>query len=133
MIATPIHNDGEIERTIAGFASEQGGGLIVMPDITTNGNRALIISAAARHRLPAIYAYRSYVAAGGLMSYGVNIVDLYRQAATYVDRILHGEKPAQLAIQAPTKFELVVNQKTATALGITLPISLLSRADEVIE
>ena len=133
MIATPIYNDGEIERAIAGFASEQGGGLIVMPDITTNSNRALIISAAARHRLPAIYAYRSYVVAGGLMSYGVNIVDLYRQAATYVDRILHGEKPAQLAIQAPTKFELVVNQKTAAALGVTFPISLLSRADEVIE
>lgn len=131
--ATPVHNEGEIERAIGEIASDPGGGLVVTPDITTQSNRLLIISLTARHRLPAIYAYRSYVAAGGLMSYGVSVVDLYRQAAKYVDRILHGEKPDQLAIQAPTQFELAVNQKTAVTLGITLPLSLLSRADEVIE
>jgi putative ABC transport system substrate-binding protein len=110
-----------------------GGSLIVMPDAFTTVHRELIIELAARHRLPAIYPYRYHVDAGGLMSYGVDAVDLLRRAAPYIDRILKGEKPADLPVQAPTKYELVINLKTAKKLGLTVPPSLLALADEVIE
>jgi len=124
---------GDIERAVAAFASEPNGGLIA----TTGGgvleNRKLIVALAAQHRLPTIYAYRSHVMSGGLMSYGLDNLDQYRRAAGYVDRILRGEKPADLPVQAPTKYELVINLKTAKALGLTVPPSLLARADEVIE
>jgi putative ABC transport system substrate-binding protein len=132
-IAIPVHNAAEIERAIETFARELHGGLLVQPDVTTHNNRALIISLAARHRLPAVYAYPYYVTEGGLAAYGVDVVDLYRRAATYVDRILRGEKPDQLAVQAPVKFDLAINLKTAKSLGLDVPPTLLARADEVIE
>jgi putative ABC transport system substrate-binding protein len=109
------------------------GGLILPPDGTTNLHRDLIIGLAARHRLPAVYAARVFVAAGGLMSYGINQIGAFRQAAFYVDRILRGAKPADLPVQAPTKFETVLNLKTAKALGLAVPPGLLIAADEVIE
>ena len=123
----------EIERTIAAFARTPNGGLIVPTGGRTLLHRGLIITLAARHKLPAVYSNRSFVAAGGLVSYGPDFVDQYRQAAGYVDRILKGEKPADLPVQAPTKYELVINLKTAKALGLDMPPSLLARADEVIE
>jgi ABC-type uncharacterized transport system substrate-binding protein len=132
-IATPVHHAGEIKRVIEAFAQSPGVGLLVTPDVTTHNNRELIISLAARHRLPAVYAYQYYVTEGGLASYGIDFVDLYRRAATYVDRIVRGEKPDQLAIQAPVKFNLAINLKTAKAIGLTVPPMLLARADEVIE
>jgi ABC-type uncharacterized transport system substrate-binding protein len=122
-----------IERSFASFAQERNGGLIVLPNPVADGSRELIARTAARHGLPAIYAYRYYVAAGGLMSYGIDTVDNFKQAASYVDRILKGAKPADLPVQQPTKFELVINLIVAKALGITVPSSLLARADEVIE
>jgi putative ABC transport system substrate-binding protein len=124
---------GEIERAIAAFARSPNGGLIVAPSATAGGNRDLMVTLAARHRLPAVYADRSDTAAGGLVSYGVDRVDQFRRAAGYVNRILKGEKPADLPVQAPTKYELVINLKTAKALGLTVPPTLLARADEVIE
>ena len=123
----------EIERVIAAFAQRPNGGLILVPTALTVINRQLIINLAARHRLPAIYPYRYFVEAGGLMSYGADEIDQYRLAAGYVDRILKGEKPADLPVQAPTKLELVVNIKTAKTLGLEVPPTLLARADEVIE
>ena len=126
-------NVAEIERAIDQFAREPNGGLIVLPNPVTIGNRKLVIAMAARHRLPAAYAFRYFVADGGLISYGIDLADQYRQAASYVDRILRGEKPADLPVQQPTKFELVVNLKTAKALGLEIPPTLLARADEVIE
>jgi putative tryptophan/tyrosine transport system substrate-binding protein len=123
----------EIEPAIEAFAREPNGGLIVLPSPVTQVHRELIIALAARHRLPAAYTFRFYVASGGLVSYGIDLDDQARQAAGYVDRILKGEKPADLPIQQPTKFELVINLKTAKALGLDIPTSLLARADEVIE
>jgi putative ABC transport system substrate-binding protein len=131
--AIPVHDAAAIERAIEAIAREPGSGLLVTPDVTTHTNRALIISLAARHSLPAVYAYQFYVGEGGLASYGIDVVDLYRRAATYVDRILRGEKPDQLAVQAPVKFQLAINLKAARALGLAVPPGLLAIADEVIE
>jgi putative ABC transport system substrate-binding protein len=124
---------GEIERGVAAFARSPNGGLIVTGSALAVVHRDLIVTLAARHRLPAFYYARFFVTAGGLVSYGPDFLDQYRLAAGYVDRILKGEKPANLPVQAPTKYELVINLKTAKALGITLPPTLLARADEVIE
>ena len=128
-----IRGEPEIERAIAAFGRSSNGGLVVTPSGSALRHRDLIVALAARHKLPAVYFERSYVAVGGLVSYGADFVDLYRQAAGYVDRILKGEKPADLPVQAPTKLQLVINLKTAKALGLTVPPSLLSRANEVIE
>ena len=124
---------GDIERAITAFARLPNGGLIVTASPIAFIHRGLIISQAARHKLPAVYPLRFFVAGGGLISYGPDSIDQYRQAARYVDRILKGEKPADLPVQAPTKFELVVNLKAAKAIGLTVPPSVLARADEVIE
>jgi putative ABC transport system substrate-binding protein len=126
-------NAADIERTVTGFASGSNGGLISAAIPLTSTHRKLIIALAARHRLPAIYPFRFFVTEGGLMCYGPDSIDPFRQAAGYVDRILRGEKPADLPVQAPTKYELVVNLKTARALGLEVPSSLLARADEAIE
>ena len=123
----------EIERALAAFARSSNGSLIVTPSGFASVNRDLIITLAARHRLPAVYFGRYFVNSGGLISYGNDIVDQYRRAAGYVDRILRGEKPADLPVQAPTKYELVINLKTAKALGLEIPPTVLARADEVIE
>ncbi len=128
-----VHNAAEVERAIEGFAREPNGGLIVLPSPIASTHRDLIIALAARHRLPAIYPFRYFPEYGGLSFYGIDTVDLYRRAASYVDRILKGEKPADLPVQAPTKYELVINLKTAKALGLEVPPTLLARADEVIE
>jgi len=128
-----IRDKPEIERAIAAFGRSSNGGIIVTPSGSALRQRDLIVALAARHKLPAVYFERSYIAAGGLVSYGADFVDLYRKAAAYVDRILKGEKPADLPVQAPTKNELVINLKTAKALGLTVPPSVLARADEVIE
>ena len=128
-----VRDAGEIERAIAAFARAPNGGLIVTASPAAIAHRELIIALAARHRLPAVYPYRFFVTGGGLISYGPDQVDQYRRAAGYVDRILKGEKPADLPVQAPTKYELVINLKTAKALGLEVPPTLLARADEVIE
>jgi putative ABC transport system substrate-binding protein len=132
-MAAPIHTTADIERVVAGFADLPDAGLVVMPDAFMSGQRDLITSFAARFRVPTIYPFPYYVEAGGLISYGIDMVDLFRQSASYVDRILRGAKPADLPVQLPTKFELAVNLKTAKALGLTVPPSLLATADEVIE
>ena len=131
--AAPFRNKEEIESAIAALGREPAGALVVIPDIPTLVHRDLIIALAAQHRVPAIYPFRYFVASSGLMSYGVDPVEMHRRAAAYVDRILRGEKAADLPVQAPTKFELVINLKTAKALGLTVPPTLLARADEVIE
>ena len=128
-----LRDAGEIERAISAFARSQNGGLIVTTSALSTVNRDLIIALAARHKLPAVYFQRFFVTAGGLISYGANFIDQYRRAASYVDRILKGEQPADLPVQAPAKYELVINLKTAKALGLTIPSSVLARADEVIE
>ena len=128
-----VRDAAEIERDVAAFARTATGGLIVTGSPAAGAHRELIFALAARHKLPAIYAFRFFVTAGGLISYGPDTIDPYRRAASYVDRILKGEKPADLPVQAPTKYELVINLKTANALGITVPPTLLARADEVIE
>ena len=128
-----LHDPGEIERGVLAFAREPNCGLIVVGAPSGVVHRDLIITLAARHRLPAIYPYSFFVTAGGLISYGPNTSEPYRRAAGYVDRILKGEKPADLPVQAPTKYELVINLKTAKALGLEIPSSVLARADEVIE
>ena len=132
-IATPVEDVADIERALASLAAGANGGLIVNSDIFTSRNRAAIVAAAARHRVPAIYPFAFFTAAGGLAAYGTDIPDLWRRAASYLDRILRGEKPADLPVQAPTKFELMINLKTARALGLEIPPTLLARADEVIE
>jgi putative ABC transport system substrate-binding protein len=128
-----VRDAGEIERAVTAFARSLNGGLIVTGSPLAVFHRDLIITLAARHKLPAVYVERYFVAAGGLISYGPNRVDQFRQAAAYVDRILKGEKPADLPVQAPTKYELVINLKTAKALGLDVPPTVLARADEVIE
>jgi len=133
LIKAPVRNPGEIEAMMAEIAREPGSGLMFLPDPFTVFHRDLIVNLAAQHRLPAAYALRSFAAAGGLLSYGVDITDLYRRASPYVDRILKGARPADLPIQQPTKFELVINLKAARALGLTVPTTLLASADEVIE
>ena len=131
--AVNIRDAGEIERAITTFARTSNGGLILTGSALAVLHGDLIITLAARHKLPAVYFERQFVTRGGLTSYGPNIVDQYRHAAGYVDRILKGEKPADLPVQASTKYELIVNLKTARMLGLTVPPSLLARADEVIE
>ena len=128
-----VRDAAEIERAVAAFARTSNGGLIVTGSALTAVHRALIVTLAARYRLPAVYPGRYWVAGGGLISYGPDRVDQYRLAAGYVDRILKGEKPADLPVQAPTKYELAVNLKTAKALGLDVPTTVLARADEVIE
>jgi putative ABC transport system substrate-binding protein len=132
---TPVSNRdaGQIERALDAFARSANGGLMVTASTMPNIHRELIVALSARHKLPAIYFERSFFETGGLISYGPDFVDQYRQGAGYVDRILKGEKPADLPVQAPTKFELVINQKTAKALGLAVPPTLLATADEVIE
>ena len=135
MEASPINvrDAGEIERAITAFARSSNGGVVVTASPRASLHRNLIVTLAARHRLPAVYASRHFVEGGGLISYGPDILDQYRGAASYVDRILKGEKPADLPVQAPTKFELVINLKTAKALGLTMPPALLARADQIVE
>jgi ABC-type uncharacterized transport system substrate-binding protein len=128
-----VRDGTEIERAIAGAAREPNSGLIVFANLVTNAHRRMIIERAARHRLPAIYDFRYFVAEGGLVSYGHDPAELYREAAVYVDRILKGAKAGELPVQNPTKYELVINLKTVKALGLTVPPTLLARADEVIE
>jgi putative ABC transport system substrate-binding protein len=128
-----VRDPASIERAVAAFASSGNGGLILTASALSAVHSDLIIALAARHKLPAVYFLRRFVTSGGLISYGANIIEQYRLAANYVDRILKGEKPADLPVQAPTKYELAVNLKTAKALGLTVPPSLLTRADEVIE
>jgi putative ABC transport system substrate-binding protein len=132
-VAAAVHNPVEIELAIEAFARERNGGLLIPPNTTLTSHRDLIVASAARHRLPAVYPFRVFVTAGGLMSYGADRVDQFRSAASYVDRILKGAKPADLPVQQPSKFELVINLKTAKALGLEVPASILLRADEVIE
>ena len=132
-IMLPVQTKAEIEASIESVARNPGGSLIVMPDSFMFANRATIIESAARNKVPVIYPFSPFASGGGLMAYGVDMADLTRRAATYVDRVLKNEKPASLPVQAPTKFELIVNLKTAKALGITIPPSILLRADDVIE
>jgi putative ABC transport system substrate-binding protein len=132
-IITPVHDDAEIEKAITAFGREPGGGLVAMPDGFTQSHRASVISATARNNVPAVYSGSLFAREGGLLSYGNDLTDTFRRAASYVDRILRGEKPGDLPVQLPTKFEMVVNRKTAKALGLEVPLSILVRADEVIE
>jgi putative ABC transport system substrate-binding protein len=131
--AAPVRDTAEVEEVLAKLGRDSGGGLIVPTDAFTVVHHQLFIRLAQQHRLPTIYAFRAYVALGGLMSYGPDPYEMFRRSASYVDRILKGAKPADLPVQQPTKFELAINLKTAKALGLTVPQSLLSRADEVIE
>ena len=129
----PVRDGRELEGEIEALAREPDGGLMVLPDVSTGNNRDMIIALAARHRLPAVYPFRFFATSGGLFSYGSDVADLFRRAASYVDRILKGAKPGDLPVQAPTKIELVINLKTARALGLDIPATLLARANEVIE
>jgi putative ABC transport system substrate-binding protein len=133
LAAAPVRDQAEIETAVAALAHEPAGGLIAAPDPFINTRRGLIMALAKRYRLPAIWGFRHYVTEGALMSYGPDTADIVRRSASYVDRILKGEKPADLPVQAPTKYELAINLKTAKALGLTVPPSLLARADEVVE
>jgi putative tryptophan/tyrosine transport system substrate-binding protein len=135
VLLTPagITNVEEIQTSITAFAREPNGALLVLPSPQTRPHRQTIIATAAQYRLPAIYPYRYFVTSGGLMSYGVSVPDLYKQAASYFNRLLRGEKPADLPVQLPTKFELVINLKTAKSLGLTIAPTLLARADDVID
>ena len=131
--AVPIRDSADIEGAVGDFVRKPNGGLLVLPDSTTNFHRERLIAMAAQYRAPAVYAFRYIVADGGLMSYGIDVVELFRRAATYVDRILRGAKPADLPVQLPEKFQLVLNLKTAAAMGLTIPTPLQLLADEVIE
>ena len=133
VIPLGVHNAAEIERAVGTFAAETNGGLIAAPHAITFANRDLIVGLAARYRLPAVYAFRNFATSGGLISYGTNPITMWREGAAYVDRVLKGAKPADLPAQFPTKYELVINLKTAKALDLAVPPNLLSRADEVIE
>jgi putative tryptophan/tyrosine transport system substrate-binding protein len=133
MIAVPVHHPADIEAAMLSLSHEPDAALIVMPDIFIMAHREDIISLAARFHLPAVYAYRLFPASGGLMSYGTDLVDIFRRLASYVDRILKGERPADLPVQMPIKYELVINLRTAKASGIEIPMSVQQRADEVIE
>jgi putative ABC transport system substrate-binding protein len=133
LVRAPIRDDQSIEASLKSLAQEPGAGIIVTPDSFVFPKRDLIIATAARHHLPAVYPFREFAASGGLISYGAVSIDLYRRAASYVNRILNGEKPADLPVQLPTKFELVINLNTAKVLGLDVPPMLLARADEVIE
>ena len=132
-ITAHVHSDVEIETAISALRREPGGGLVVMPDVFTTAHRPPIILAAARNNVPAVYPLSEEAREGGLLSYGVDVIDNYRRAASYVDRILRGAKPGDLPVQFPTKFELVINLKTAKALGLIVPPSIMLRADEQIE
>lgn len=132
-ITSFVHNESEIAASLAALGRQPNSGLIVAPEAFTTANRELLIALAARYRVPATYGLRQFPVSGGLLSYGPDTVDTVRRAATYIDRILRGEKPADLPVQQPTKFEFVVNLKTARALGLTVPDRLLVAADEVIE
>ena len=132
-IAMPIRDAGTIENAIEAFAREMNPGLLVLPDVTTTLHEELIVKLAAQHRLPAIYPWRHFVTAGGLMCYAVDLPDLWRRSASYVDRMLKGGKPTDLPVQVPTKYQLVLNLKIAKAIGLEVPPTLLARADEVIE
>jgi putative ABC transport system substrate-binding protein len=132
-IIAPVHNDIEIETAIIALGREPGGGLVVVPDVFMAAHSVPLISAAARNKVPVVYSDADFARDGGLLSYGPDIDDLYRRAASYVDRILRGAKPGDLPVQFPTKFEMIVNLKTAKTLGLTVPQSILLRADEVIE
>jgi putative tryptophan/tyrosine transport system substrate-binding protein len=132
-ITAPVRSDVEIEMAIAALGREPGGGLVVLADTFTVAHRVQFILGAARNNVPAVYAFSYFARDGGLLSYGSDVADIYRRAASYVDRILRGAKPGDLPVQFPTKFEMVVNLKTAKALGLTVPQSILLRADEVIE
>jgi ABC-type uncharacterized transport system substrate-binding protein len=132
-ISMPVEDVVDVEGALASLAVGASGGLIVNSDVFTTRHRAAIIAAPAHHRVPAIYPLVYFAADGGLAAYGTDVRDLWRRAASYIDRILRGEKPADLPVQAPTKFELVINLKTAKALGLDVPPTLLARADEVIE
>jgi putative tryptophan/tyrosine transport system substrate-binding protein len=132
-ISSPVHNDAEIETVVTSLGREPGGGLVVMPDNFTINHRAPLVLMAARNNVPAVYWYSAYAREGGLLSYGVDNADIFRRSASYVDRILRGAKPAELPVQVPTKYETLVNLKTAKELGLIVPPSLLVAADEVIE
>jgi putative ABC transport system substrate-binding protein len=133
LIPAPVHSDVEIETAVMALGREPGGGLVVMPELFNYVHRAPIISAAARNNVPSVYFMSDFARDGGLLSYGIDVTDTFRRAASYVDRILRGAKPAELPVQLPTKFEMVLNLKTAKALGLAVPRSILVRADEVIE
>jgi putative tryptophan/tyrosine transport system substrate-binding protein len=133
VVAAPLSTDADLERIIEAFAAAPNGGLLFLPDATTLSRRKLVVALAVRYRLPAVYPLRPFVDAGGLMSYSTDLTEAARLSATYVNRILRGANPAELPVQAPTKYETVVNLKTAKAIGLEVPPSLLVRADEVIE
>jgi putative ABC transport system substrate-binding protein len=132
-IAAPVHSLEELEKTIAEIGQEPGGGFVAMADFFLFINRAAMISLATKHKVPAVYPWREVPVAGGLLSYGPDLEDIVRRTPAYVDRILKGEKPADLPVQVPTKFDIVLNLKTAKAIGLSVPPTLLARADEVIE
>jgi ABC-type uncharacterized transport system substrate-binding protein len=132
-IGAPIRDSADIERAIAALARDAKGGLVILTDIYTSTHREPINRLTASYRVPAVNSSDVITREGGLITYGVDTIDLFRRAATYVDRILHGAKPAELPVQVPTKFEMIINLKTAKALGLTVPETLLARADEVIE
>jgi len=133
IISSPVDNVADIERSISSLARQDNSGLLCPPETFITAHRNLVIALAAKHRLPAVYAWRYFVTDGGLMSYGIDLVDVYQQSATYVDHILRGANPADLPVQSPTRYETALNLKTAKALGFSVPASLLVRADEVIE